>query len=93
MVLAIILGVLSGVLAFLPLYGGLRLARQAVGKEGASEALRLVLAFVLSMIVLLVAAVICWAVAEDMLVPFGLAEAIALSVTAIVYGVWKMVLS
>lgn len=93
MALAIILGALSGVAAFLPLYGGLKLVRRAAGKEGASEAVILVLAFVLSLVVLMVTAILCWVFAEDLLVPFGLAEAIALCVSAIVYGVWKMVIS
>lgn len=91
MALAIILGALSGALAFLPLYWGLRRARLRVGSSSLGQGASLIIAAVLSFLVLMVATVLCLALARNLLAAFGLAEAIALCVTAIVYGVWKMV--
>jgi len=88
---AVIAGVVAGLLGFLPLFIGLRLTRLAntssiVGNMGV-----LMFGVFVSMAVLIVSAVACIKLARDLTLPFVLAEGISLCVVAIVYGIVKMV--
>ena len=89
MVLAVVLGAASGVLAFLPLYGGLRLTRQVTETSNLGHMGALLLGVLVSFLVLAGTAIACIVAARDLAFPFVLAEAIALCVAAIVFGVWK----
>lgn len=91
MFVAILLGIVVGVLGFLPLIGGLRLTRKANAGNNMVSMSMLLLGLLVSMLVLalpLIIVVLNW---RDLVFPFVLAEAIALVVTAIVYGVVKLV--
>lgn len=90
MVAAVVLGALSGALAFLPLFGGLRLARRATSTSNLGQMGALLLGVLLSFIILAGTAIACILVARDLAFPFVLSEAIALIVVAIGYGVTKM---
>ncbi len=87
--LAIIIGAVMGVIGFLPLFGGLRLSRRVpssnLGMLGAC-----LIGLFTSFIILMVAALVCISVARAETLPFVLSEAIALSISAIIYGIVKM---
>lgn len=87
MALAIILGALSGIVGFLPLYAGLRLTRKTTASGVAGSMTVLIIALVVSFAVLFALAFVCIAVARDMALAFVLAEVVALSIIAIVFGV------
>lgn len=89
-VLAAVIGAAVGVLGFLPLYAGLRLARRATKSSNLGQMGACVLGIGASFIILLVATIVCMAVARPFTLPFVLAEAIALSASAISYGIAKM---
>ena len=88
--LAIILGAIVGVVAFLPLYGGLRLARRATSTSNLGQLGACLLGLLVSFVLLAAASIVCIAVARPVTLPFVLAEAIALSASAISYGIAKM---
>lgn len=91
MFVAILLGIVVGVLGFLPLVGGLRLTRQANAGSNMVSMSMLLLGVIVSMLVLAIPLIIVVLNFRDLIFPFVLAEAIALVVAAIVYGVVKLV--
>lgn len=91
MFVAILLGILVGVLGFLPLVGGLRLTRQTNAGNNMVSMSMLLLGLLVSMLVLAIPLIIVVLNFRDLVFPFVLAEAIALVVAAIVYGVVKLV--
>ena len=88
--LAIIIGAAVGVLGFLPLFGGLRLSRRATSTSNLGQMGACLLGLLVSFVVLVVACVICAEVARPQTLPFALSAAVALSASAICYGVVKM---
>ena len=88
--LAIILGAIVGVVGFLPLYGGLRLARRATRTSNLGQMGACLLGLLVSFVLLAAASIICVAVARPLTLPFVLAEAIALAASAICFGVVKL---
>lgn len=91
MFVAILLGIVVGVLGFLPLVAGLRLTRQANAGSNMVSMSMLLLGVLVSMLVLALPLIIVVLNFRDLVFPFVLAEAIALVVAAIVYGVVKLV--
>lgn len=91
MFVAILLGIVVGVLGFLPLVAGLRLTRQANAGSNMVSMSMLLLGVLVSMLVLALPLIIVVLNFRDLVFPFVLAEAIALVVVAIVYGVVKLV--
>ena len=89
-VLAIIIGAAVGVAGFLPLYGGLRLARRATQSSNLGQLGACLLGLLVSFVLLACASIICIVVARPLTLPFVLSEAIALSVSAICFGIAKM---
>ncbi len=86
---AIIAGILVGVVGFLPLVFGMNKARNASPTSNLGHAGALLLGVLLSFIVLGAGMVICIAAFRDYALPFVLAEAGALIATAIVFGISK----
>ena len=91
MALAIVLGAVSGVVGFLPLFIGLRLTKRVTATSNFGYMSILIISLIVSFALLFVFAIVCVNVARDIALPFALAEAVALSVTAIVFGVKRMV--
>ena len=89
MVLAIVLGAASGILGFLPLYGALRLTRKVTATSNLGYLGSMLLGVFGSFLVIACTAIACIVAARDLALPFVLAEAIALCVTAIAFGIWK----
>ena len=86
MIAAIVLGAVSGILGFLPLYMGLRLARKATPTSNLGHAGALLLGVLLSFLILVAAFIVCIFVARDLVLPFVLAEVGGLVVSAVVFG-------
>lgn len=91
MVLAIVLGVLSGVLGFLPLVAGLVLAKKATSTSNLGHAGALLLGVLFSFVILVAALFACAGIARDVLLPFALAEIGVLVIAAIGFGVYRLV--
>ena len=86
MIAAIVLGAVSGILGFLPLYMGLRLARKATPTSNLGHAGALLLGVLLSFLILVAAFIVCIFVALDLVLPFVLAEVGGLVVSAVAFG-------
>lgn len=91
MVLAIALGAVSGIAAFVPLLIGLRASRKVTQTSNFGHASILVLAIVASFAVLGGTSFLCITFARDLVMPFTVAEALGLSASAIVFGVVRLV--
>ena len=86
MIAAIVLGAVSGILGFLPLYMGLRLARKATPTSNLGHAGALLLGVLLSFLILVAAFIVCIFVARDLVLPFVLADVGGLVVSAVAFG-------
>ena len=91
MVIAIVLGACIGAAGFIPLIWGMNLARKATPTSNVGHAGGLLLGLLVSFVVIMAAAVACIALFREYTFPFVLAEAIALSVVAAVYGLMRLV--
>lgn len=91
MVAAIVLGLLVGVVSFLPLLLGINLARKASPASNLGHAGALMLGVFISFVILAVAVIVCIVAFRDYTVPFALAEAGALIACAIVFGFTRLV--
>ena len=76
---------------FAPLFAGLRMARRVTGTSNLGHAGALLLGVLLSVAVLFVTAIACALLAREFVLPFVLAEVVALSVAAIGFGVSNLV--
>ena len=83
MAVAIVLGALSGIVGFLPLFGSLQLAKRATKTSN--------LGHMVSFLLLFATAFACILLARDFALPFALAEVLALIVVAIGFGVMRLV--
>ena len=90
MAVAIVLGALAGAAGFAPLFAGLRMTRRVTDTSNLGHAGALLLG-VLSVAVLFVTAIACALLAREFVLPFVLAEVVALSVAAIGFGVSNLV--
>ena len=84
---AVIVGALVGIAGFVPTFKMAGRARKMMVTNNVGSLGLLVLSFVLSFIVMLIAIAICANFARDVLLPFVLALVLGLSVTAITYGI------
>lgn len=91
MAVAIVLGALAGIAGFLPLLAGLRMTRRVTDTSNLGHAGALLLGMLISVAVLFATAIACIVLARDFVLPFVLAEVVALSVTAIGFGVSNLV--
>lgn len=91
MIATIALGIVSGILAFSPLGLGLKASRKVTRTSNFGHASILLLSVLASFAVLIIPVVICITWARDMVLPFVLAEALALSASAITFGIYKSV--
>lgn len=87
MAVAVLCGALAGFVGFLPLLFGLRQTRKVTATSNFGHMSILLISLIISFVLMFVFAIICVNVARDVAMPFVLAEALALSVTAIVFGV------
>lgn len=90
MIFAIILGAVSGIAGFLPLFAGLQLARRATDTSNLGHLGALLLGLLGSFLVLMGTALACVVIARELVLPFTLAEVGGLVVSAIVFGICKL---
>ena len=83
-------GIAAGIIGFLPLFISLRLARRSTSLSAMSAGLY---GTFVSLIVVAVALIVCAMVARDVVLPFGVAEIVALIVSTSAYVVYKNVLA
>lgn len=91
MAIAIVLGAVSGIVGFLPLYGSLQLAKRATRTSNLGHMGSLLLGVFASIVILFCTAIACVLIARAVALPFVLAEVLALIVVAIGFGVVRLV--
>lgn len=91
MATAIALGLLAGALGFVPLVFGLRMTKRTTATSNFGPMAILMLCLLVSFALLFAAAVICIQVARDFALPFVLAEAVALCVVTIGFGISRII--
>lgn len=89
MIVSIIVGIVVGACAFLPLYAGTRLARKATATSSIGQAGGLLLGVLGSFLILALGAIICIIANRDFTLPFVLAMALSVVVTTVIYGIKK----
>ena len=88
MVVAVVVGILFGLVGFVP-YAIVTKRARAMASGGAMGYLKwLLLTFFISFAVLVVAMVVCAKVAHDVALPFALAEILTFVVVIIVFGLF-----
>lgn len=86
--IAIVVGLLVGAVGFIPTIKlSTRMRRMMAEKNGVGSVGLLLLSLAVSFLIMLIAILICANLARDVLLPFVLALAVGLSVTAIVFGI------
>ena len=90
-VAAVLVGIVIGVISFVPLVFGMNKARMATPTSNLGHAGALLLGVLLSFVILAVAVVLCIVFFRDLVLPFVLAEVAALIVAAIAFGVSRMI--
>ena len=88
---AIVVGIVVGVAAFVPLVWGMNKARKATSTSNLGHAGALLLGVLGSFVILAAAVVVCIVAFRDVVLPFVLAEVAALSVAAVLFGVSTLV--
>lgn len=87
--LAIVIGILAGIVGFLPLFASMRLSRKSLSLSTANTALYGLGGVFVSLVVAAAALIICAMVARSQVLPFGLAEMLALIVSTSVYTLYR----
>lgn len=87
MIIAVVCGLLAGIVGFVPLLIGLRLTKKVTSTSNFGHMSILIISLVASFVVMFALAILCVAVARDFAMPFVLSEAVALSITAIAFGI------
>ena len=90
MALAIALGVAAGIVGFSPLVFGLYRVRHMTDSGNFGHMGVLMVCLLISFILMFAAALLCISLARDLALPFVLSEAAALSITAIAFGVSRL---
>ena len=90
MVAAVVLGIIAGVVSFLPLVLGLRATKHVTRTSNFGHMGILLLSLLVSIIILFGALIACILIARDLVFPFSLAEVLALVVAAIAFGVSRV---
>lgn len=92
MIAAIALGIVAGIVGFIPLFVALRLSRKSTSMSPLNAGLYGLAGFFVSLVVVAIALIVCALVARGSVVPFAVAEIITLVVATSLYVVYKNVL-
>lgn len=93
MLVPVVAGIAAGIIGFLPLFISLRLARRSTNLSAMSAGLYGLAGTFVSLIVVAVALIVVAVVARDVVLPFAVAEIVALIVSTSAYVVYKNVLA
>lgn len=89
----IVLGILTGILGFLPLFLSLRLSRRSTSTQALTLGLYGLAGVAISLVILVVGLIICAMLARDGLVPFVVAEGVVFLGCTIAFVLYKNVLA
>jgi hypothetical protein len=90
---AVFVGILAGVVGFLPIFAAIRISRRSTSTSVLSAAACGLLGSLVSLIVVVVELLVCSQVARPTLLPFGIAELVSLIVVTAAYVAYKNVLA
>lgn len=93
MLIAVIAGIAAGIVGFMPLFVSLRMARRSASLSAMSTGLYGLAGVFVSLIIVAVALIVCAVAARDQVLPFGVAEIVALIVSTSAYVLYKNVLA
>lgn len=93
MAIAIALGIAAGFVGFLPLFAALRLARRSASTSAMSAGLYGLGGTFVSLIILIVAMILCASFDRPNVLPFGIAEIASIIVFTSAYVLYKNVLA
>lgn len=89
MMLSIVAGIAAGIIGFLPLAASMRISRKSLSLSTASTALQGLTGVFVSLVVLVVELLVCVRVAREAVLPFGVAEMLALIACTSVYILFR----
>ena len=93
MLAAVVAGIVAGIVGFLPLFASLRLSRRSESTSAMSAGLYGLAGTFVSLTIVAVALIVYAVVARDSVLPFGVAEIVALIASTSIYVVYKNVLA
>lgn len=93
MVIAVICGIVAGLLGFLPLFVATRMARKSESTQSITLGLYGLGGTCVSLIVVAALLIVCAVVNRPMVAPFAIAEILTLVISTSIYVVYKNVLA
>lgn len=88
MAIAILIGILIGIVGFLPLLGALKISKRIVATRTGLNAAVMIFSILISLAIMIVSMLIFNDLNHSNILPFVLSAAITLIVTAIGFGIW-----
>lgn len=88
MAIAILIGILIGIVGFLPLLGALKISKKIVATLTGLNAAVMIFSILISLAILIVSMLIFNDLNHSNILPFVLSAAITLIITAIGFGIW-----
>lgn len=93
MLVPVVAGIVAGIVGFLPLFISLRLSRRSASLSAMGTGLYGLAGTFVSLIIVAVALIVCAVTNREVVLPFGVAEIVALIVSTSAYVVYKNVLA
>lgn len=88
MAIAILIGILIGIVGFLPLLGALKISKKIVATRTGLNAAVMIFSILISLAIMIVSMLIFNDLNHSNILPFVLSAAITLIITAISFGIW-----
>lgn len=88
MAIAILIGILIGIVGFLPLFGALKISKKIVATRTGLNAAVMIFSILISLAIMIVSMLIFNDLNHSNILPFVLSAAITLIITAIGFGIW-----
>lgn len=88
MAIAILIGILIGIVGFLPLLGALKISKKIVATRTGLNAAVMIFSILISLAIMIVSMLIFNDLNHSNVLPFVLSAAITLIITAIGFGIW-----
>ncbi|WP_079536279.1 hypothetical protein [Phoenicibacter congonensis] len=88
MAIAILIGILIGIVGFLPLLGALKISKKIVATRTGLNAAVMIFSILISLAIMIVSMLIFNDLNHSNILPFVLSAAITLIITAIGFGIW-----
>ena len=88
MAIAILIGILIGIVGFLPLLGPLKISKKIVATRTGLNAAVMIFSILISLAILIVSMLIFNDLNHSNILPFVLSAAITLIISAIGFGIW-----